>query len=105
MTGPKTFLIAASMSAALLTSSAAFAGHDDTDAINVTIVIDGKEHVIHIGEDGVKVNGAPLDDIEISLEIEGDVSELADEVLEDVESVLEELGEAIEEVLEELDEV
>lgn len=104
MTGPKTLLIAASMSAALLTGGAAFAGHDDSDAINVTIVIDGKEHVIHIGEDGVKVNGARLDDIEISLEIDGDVNELADEVLEEVESVLEELGEAIEDILEDLGE-
>ena len=96
----------------LAVSSLGLAGqalaHDDSDehdgdSINLTITVDGKDHEIVISEDGVEVDGKDLEDIDIEVVIDGDISEIADEILDEVEKALEEVEEAIEEAREEHD--
>ena len=92
---------------ALTISGSALAHSDhrdrDGDSINITITVDGKDHDVRIDEDGVEVDGKPLEDIEIEVVIDGDISEVADEILDEIEEALAEIDEAIEDVREEHD--
>ena len=85
-------------------SNPALAHSDDGgDSITVTITIDGEEHDVRIDEDGVEIDGKPLEDMDIDIVIEGDVSEVADEILDEIEEALREVEEAIDDVREEHD--
>ena len=71
--------------------------HDDGDSIRVTINVDGRDHDVVVDEDGVKVDGRRIEDIEVEIKVNGNIDDVIDQILDEVEEALDEADKAVEE--------